>query len=103
MAIGIVCTVVIGLVALYQTLVSRILFRKCVARDRVIETQRMAIAAAAEMAKAIADILPIHYAAAERGDARQCNAILGAAVAAANAARERCAAAMRRSTSTTSE
>jgi hypothetical protein len=91
--LGISCVVFFGLVAIYQTWAAhqyQEIFRTYKkATERQLESQltmfQEAIDGRDRQFAAIAAALPMHHAAALRGDARQCNAILASAIAQANA------------------
>lgn len=94
MIAGVTCTVIIGLIAIHQTWSARryrdaaVLYRAAlVGTQKALEYQRQHMVAANGKLVAIATALPLHHAAAERGDARVCNAILAVAIANANAIR----------------
>lgn len=77
MIIGIICTVALGLVALYQTLAARAyleaarLFQIALnSHKKALEDQRAEMARVNARLLAIADAMPTIRAAAARGDAR---------------------------------
>jgi len=89
--VGIICTVVISIVAIYQTLAARALRQACASYETTLEkwraandAQRRALELWVLRFESLRAILPLHHQAAARGDARQCNALLAAAIAQAN-------------------
>ena len=92
MIIGIICTVILALIALWQTLSLRAAKVVCcglldlIAKDAIaLRDQQAQMTAANRKLACIAAAAPLHRAAAARGDARQCNAIMAAAIAEAYA------------------
>jgi len=91
MILGITCTVVISVIAIYQTLAAQALRQACASYETAIarwkaanDAQRLALEQWALRFESLSAILPLHHQAAARGDARQCNALLAGAIAQAN-------------------
>lgn len=96
MTFGIVCTVAIGLIALYQTWAARnyreaaLLFQKALEdTKRAYDAQRAHQEIANARLQAIADAMPQLQAAGRSGNAMAAHAILAAAFAKSNAIGER--------------
>ncbi len=87
MLVGIICTVVIALVAAYQTWASHLYFQSAELYREALYKQRAHTDVAIRKLECIVAVLPLHESAALRGDARQCDAILATAIQQANAIR----------------
>lgn len=88
MIIGVICTVIFGIVAIWQTFVARSLIRSHTAAVKKWQAHLRDHMEFADVMRrrfeVIRKALPLHFAAAFQNDARLCNAILAAAIEQAN-------------------